>query len=253
MRLVAYLRVSTDDKGQDPQRQRDPILKRSAHDGHEIVAWVVDEKPNGRSSGGIPALQREGFMEAIETARTMKADGIILESVDRLSRVGWQDVGLTTYILEVDYRLSIVFADVRSDGDGALAEILVPLMAYIAKLTRKRLSEATKSGMARKKAAGVRMGRPPKPPLTDDEFQTVLELLRGGTGWRLCAIEVSRLRDAHAVSDAKAARDRKVSARWVKDQVATRSKTLGLLERVPRRAHAPPLQNGPNSPQGGSK
>lgn len=248
MRLVAYLRVSTDDKGQDPSRQKAPILARATKDGHEVVAWVIDEG----TSGAVPAMERPRVQEAIKLAKSLGARALVVEAVDRWSRGGWQDVGVSMYQLESDHGLGLLFADLQ--GDDFVVELLTGILATIAKMNRKRLAEMTRTGMANARAKGVRLGRPAKPDLTAEELAVVVELVKSGRGLRRAAdaITATRMvgRDGVPVVDAKARRFRKVSASWLADQLAKRPETPGLLGRVIRPCHRDPPPNGSISTRG---
>lgn len=224
MKLIGYLRVSTDDKGQDPERQKVPILARAARDGHEVAGWVVDEG----TSGGIPALDRPRAREAIRLAGQLHARGLVVESVDRWTRAGPRDLAISLYLLETDHRLSLLVADLPEDD--FLFELLSNIMAIIAKMNRRRLSEATKSGMARNKALGLSNGgQQPKPELTDTEYHAI-EASLATVGLRAAATELSRLRGAWDESDPKKRRQLSVSHSWLSGQLALyRKRTLGLL------------------------
>lgn len=206
MNLIAYLRVSTDDKGQDPDRQKPAILARATKDGHKVVAWVVDEG----TSGGVPALDRPKVKEAIRLAKVHGAGALIVEAVDRWSRGGWQDVGVSMFRLQSDHDLGLIFADLQ--GDEFVVELLTGILATIAKMNRQRLREMVKSGMANARKKGVHLGRPPK-VLTPEDWRLVDSMRAEGKGWRLVALAVSRQRGAFDVADPKAQRDRSVSAR----------------------------------------
>lgn len=258
MKLVAYQRVSTDDKGQDPERQKAPIQARADRDSHQVVAWVTDEG----TSGATPPLDRPAVQEAIRLCREHGAKAIIVESVDRWTRGGWKDLGVSMFALQHDHGLDLLVADV--EADGWVAELLVGIMATIAKMVRERLVAATKSGIANARrrvhdpsgcepcTAGqwcplFRNGREPKPDLTDQEAAVVYAMKKAGKGDRLCALEISRLRGAHEVADPKAARKRRVSKAWIADQLAKRPETLEVLGRVPRPSHERPSRKGPVS------
>lgn len=51
MRVAIYARVSTEDKGQDPENQLRDLRAWCAHAGHEIVGEYVD-KISGRKGAG---------------------------------------------------------------------------------------------------------------------------------------------------------------------------------------------------------
>ena len=241
LRLVAYLRVSTDDKGQDPERQRPHLEAHATQGGHQIVAWVIDD---GVSAGenAMPTLDRPGVEQALQRAGELKANGILVENVDRWTRKGSMDLGYSMFVLHRDYGLKLVFADLPQDEFAR--EVLPPLMATMARLDNKRRSDSTRSGMARKKSLGVRMGRPLKPGLTDAEWPVVLEMLRAGKGTRRASLEVSRLRGAFELTDPKARKERGVSKFWLECQLAlNRDKTLGVLSRSPSPSRLKAVQN----------
>lgn len=250
MKLVAYLRVSTDDKNQDPERQR-PILEAKAKSaGHEIVHWVIDE---GSSAGqkAMPTFDRPKVKEAIKIANKLGADGLMVESVDRWTRKGADDLGYSMFVLRRDHGLAgaLVFADMPDDPFAR--EILPPIMAVLARLDNKRRSDQAKSSMARKKAMGIRIGRPPKPPMTDQEYhELALPLLAQGSGLRKVAIAISqeRLKRRHGeVFDAKARRASTVGTYWVAKELDNRQKSAGLSRRVRRTKNGHPSGNGPLS------
>lgn len=247
MKLIAYLRVSTDDKNQDPERQR-PVLEACAkRDGHEIVAWVIEKEPAGEGAT-YQTLDRPKVRVALDLAQEHKAGGIMVENVDRWTRRGSMDLGYSMFVLERDHKLKILFADLPADDFAR--DVLPPLMATLAKMDNKRRSDQARTSAARKKMQGVRLGRPPKPDLTDDELQAVAVLVRAGRGMRLAALEVSRLRGAFEVSDPAARRRRVVSASWLTDQLARRTESPGLLGRVVQPTHRRPRPNGPFLMQG---
>ena len=65
MKAVPYLRVSTDDKGQDPARQMVTIAPWAKANGVELLPEVVDE---GTSASKTDPFQRAKFKAAIERA-----------------------------------------------------------------------------------------------------------------------------------------------------------------------------------------
>lgn len=70
-------------------------------------------------------------------------------------------------------------------------------------------------------------GRPPKPAMTDAEFEAVkglLSLPRGTHGSSLdrAALEISLMRGYHQVNDPRTRKSREVSGRWVGLQLAKR-------------------------------
>ena len=64
MRVAVYARVSTDDKGQDPENQLRQLRAWCASAGHEIVCEYVDH-----CSGGKGAEKRPEFAAMLADAQ----------------------------------------------------------------------------------------------------------------------------------------------------------------------------------------
>lgn len=227
MKLVAYLRVSTDDKGQDPDRQKRLIEAWAPRHNHEIVAWVKDEG----TSGTVPPLNRQMVLEALELAEQHNAGGIVVESTDRWTRGGWQDLGVSMFLLNQDHDgMKLLIADLPQ-GDEFVAELLGGIMASVAKEFRRRLVAQVKSGLANAKARGWPNGEPgrdPKPDLTTAEYEAVVKLMGGPSdpatgkkpGWRKAAHLVSSMRGAYNLVEPKDQRERAVSQTWLRKEMA---------------------------------
>src|SRR5882672_2840607 len=79
MRIALYARVSTSDKGQDPENQL-AQLREWSHD-HKIVGEYVDHE-SGRKA------QREAFTKLFDDAAKRRFDCVLFWSLDRFSREG---------------------------------------------------------------------------------------------------------------------------------------------------------------------
>lgn len=213
MKLIGYLRVSTDDKGQDPERQRPVLVQGAARDGNEVVAWVIDQSPAGEKA--MPTFDRPKIKEAFALAREHGAGGLIVENVDRWTRKGADDLGYSHFVMRRDYGLKLWFADLAGMDDFA-REVLPPLMATLARLDNKRRSDQAKTSAAKRIAEGKRIGREPKDVLSDEEAALLDELRATGAGAYRLANALSRHRRFHEVADEQAQRERKLSDWWVR-------------------------------------
>lgn len=218
MKLVGYSRVSTDDKGQNPERQNDLLRAWATRHGHELVAIVVDEG----TSGAVSPMERVWVHQAIKKAKEHGADGILVESIDRWTRKGPLDFFQSSADIELRHGLKLHLADVPQGMDGLALEIYQSIMASVAKAFRERLREQITSGLARAKREGWKNGRPgrrPKPNLTPDEVAYVREMKalgKRGPGWGRMAMELTRRRGALEVVDAKARDKRTVTPGWLR-------------------------------------
>ncbi len=86
---------------------------------------------------------------------------VLVWALDRLSREG------ALAILSLAHKLSVCGVKVLSyqeswtEAPGELAELLYALTGWVARMESQRRSERTKAGLARVKAQGKRLGRPP--------------------------------------------------------------------------------------------
>jgi DNA invertase Pin-like site-specific DNA recombinase len=160
MRIAIYARVSTDDRGQDPENQLRQLRQWCASAGHELVREYVD-KESGRKGTNV----RKQFAALFEDAHKREFDCVLFWSLDRFSREG-----MVPTIMHLQ-RLSACGVGFHSYTEAHLAtdnelvrNILLALLASLAKLEAQKISERTRAGMARARAQGKRIGRPPLAP-----------------------------------------------------------------------------------------
>lgn len=235
MKLVGYCRVSTDDKGQDPKRQQDVIQAWADRCGHEVVAWVLDEG----TSGATDPFQRQHVLEAIQAAKDAKAEGIVVEAIDRWTRDGVEALFVSRFHLRMDHDgLRVVVANTPPGLTPALEEMFDGIMATVARMFRDRLREQIKSGIARAKRLGWPNGEPgrkAKPPLSPAEVELVHQLADQGQGIDKMALEISRRRGAFEVSDPTAQKMRQVRPSWLHNQIRERPEMVSLRGRLAER------------------
>jgi DNA invertase Pin-like site-specific DNA recombinase len=160
MRIAIYARVSTDDKGQDPENQLRQLRQWCASAGHVLVHEYIDRESGRKSTNG-----RKQFASLFEDAHKRKFDCVLFWSLDRFSREG-----MVPTIMHLQ-RLASYGVGFRSYTEAHLAtdnelvrNILLALLTSLAKVEAQKISERTRAGMARAKAQGKRIGRPSLPP-----------------------------------------------------------------------------------------
>lgn len=229
MRLIGYLRVSTDDKGQNPERQKDVILAWAKRHDHTIPAWVVDEG----TSGETDPLKRQYGLEAIEEAKTHGCQGIVAESVDRWTRSGVEALAVSRAFLRIDHDLRLVLANTPPGMTPEMEELWDSMMAMVARMFLSRLKEQIKSGIARAKANGWPNGEPGrkrKPSLTPKEWEAVSGWIAEGKGVDKMALDLSHMRGAFTVADTKAQDRLRVKPTWLYNRI--QSEMPPLAERL---------------------
>jgi DNA invertase Pin-like site-specific DNA recombinase len=104
--------------------------------------------------------QRE-LANLIADARRRRFQCVLVWALDRVSREG------ALAILSLVQKLSacgvrvLSYQESWTEAPGELAELLYALTGWVARMESQRRSERTKVGLARVKAQGKRLGRPP--------------------------------------------------------------------------------------------
>lgn len=229
MRLVGYLRVSTDDKGQNPDRQKDVISAWAKNHGHEIIRWVVDEG----TSGATDPFQRQYVLQAIEEAKSLGCQGIAVEAVDRWTRGGVESLSVSRFFLRVDHDLRLICTTTPPGMTAEMEEMWDSMMATVARMFLSRLREQIKSGIARAKANGWPNGEPgrkAKPSPTPKEWEMISQWIAEGKGVDKMALDLSHHRGAFAVADTKAQDRLRVKPTWLHGKI--HSEMPSLAERL---------------------
>src|SRR5882724_332843 len=155
-RVACYLRVSDSTSTTDNQR---PAIEALCRDrGYDIVRWY-----NETVSGA--AKRRPVFEQMLADARSRKFDVLVVWSVDRFSRGG---AGSCFAALGQIDAAGVEFISVRKnylDTSGPFRDVLLAFAATVARMERDRLIERTRAGLARARAQGKRLGRPPASPV----------------------------------------------------------------------------------------
>ncbi len=154
-RVALYVRVSTDEQTTDNQcRELRAVAKRSG--------WkIVDVYEDNGISGANGREKRPALDKLLKDATRREFDMIAAWSVDRLGRSLQHLVGLLEELqaLGVDLYLHQQGLDTSTPSGRAMFQ----MCGVFAEFERAMLVERTKAGMARAKAKGSRIGRPPVP------------------------------------------------------------------------------------------
>jgi DNA invertase Pin-like site-specific DNA recombinase len=154
MRVALYARVSKDNGKQCTENQLHELREFCRRSG-----WTVEHEYLDHASA--KTADRLQFRRMFEDASKRKFDLVLFWSLDRFSREGVLE---TLHHLQ---RLSAAGVNWRSyqeayfDSCGPFKDVVVSLMATLAKQERPRISERTKAGLQRARRAGKVLGRPP--------------------------------------------------------------------------------------------
>src|ERR1019366_4430564 len=147
MRIALYARVSTRDKGQDTENQLLQLRQFCQQQGWTVVQEYVDQK-TGRTS------DREAFQRLFQDAYEKRYDLCLFWALDRFSREGATDTlqhlrKLSNY--GVQWKS---FTEQYIDSAGMFGEVIISLLAMLAKQESVRRCERASAAYARLKSQG---------------------------------------------------------------------------------------------------
>lgn len=153
MKTAIYLRVSKSDESQNPTNQREPLLKMADSLGLEVIGEYVDMASGGNSN-------RPQFQQMLKDAKARKFNMILVWSLDRFSREGINNtLGYLEQLKKSGVALKSLQESWLDTSDEGVGQLLISIMAWVAKQERERISERTKAGLKIAKANGKLLGR----------------------------------------------------------------------------------------------
>jgi DNA invertase Pin-like site-specific DNA recombinase len=155
MRVFGYIRVSTQEQassGAGLEAQRAAIIDACRVRDLELVEIFED--------AGFTAanLNRPAIADALESLRAKRAEGLVVAKLDRLSRSLLDFANLMESARSEGWAL--IALDLGVDTSSVAGELIANILASFAQFERKLIGQRTREGLAAKRAAGVRLGRP---------------------------------------------------------------------------------------------
>jgi DNA invertase Pin-like site-specific DNA recombinase len=170
MKLVAYIRVSREDE--QPENQEFAVYRWAAERGHQVVETVRDVGV----SGALPPAQRPGWQKAMQLLES--ADGVVVYALDRVARSLWD---LAAVVKELEGRGKILLS-VREEWlqnvDPKVRQLIISVLGWAAEMEREFIRERTREAIARLKAQGKAVGRPPK--WSEATRRRIIDLVKRG-------------------------------------------------------------------------
>lgn len=175
MRTALYLRVSKDGK-QDADNQRLQLRQFCQSQNWQIVREYQDHETGGKSD-------RAQFRQMLRDASTRKWDLLLFWALDRFTREGTLATLKYLELLEsygVRWRS---FTEPWIDSAGPFRDVVISLLASLAKQERIRIKERVRAGMERARLKGTKSGKPVGRPRAVFDRAKALELRRAGWSW----------------------------------------------------------------------
>jgi len=152
MEVAIYVRVSTDKQELENQLSQLRLYCRSKN--YQIMKIYEDIISGGTTS-------RPGFDKLLDEARKGYFQHLVFWSLDRLSRSGTL---FTLQILKEFDNKNITWESYQEQylaSIGPFKDVVLSVLATVAKIEKDRISERTKAGLEVAKAKGKKLGRPP--------------------------------------------------------------------------------------------
>ena len=167
-RVALYARVSTFDKGQDPETQLVQLRQYAQARNFEVITEFIDH-----ASGTTEDRTQYKLMMA--AAKKRKIDVVLVWRYDRFAR---STQALVNALKEFQ-SLGIDFISYQENIDTTTptGELIFHVMASLAQFESSLISQRVKAGMARAKAQGKHIARP---PISKQLQEKITELQREG-------------------------------------------------------------------------
>jgi len=185
-RVAIYARVSTNKKKDDPHYQdtQNQLLQLREYCKRE--GWqITDEYIDHESGSKADRLQ---FKKLFEDAGKRKFDVVLFWALDRFSREG--ALPSLNYLQQLEHYgvYFCSYTEAYLNNMGAFRDVVVSILATIAKQERIRQSERVKAGLERAKKEGKKLG---KPKISDTKIEEIKKLRGQGVSIRNIANQVN--------------------------------------------------------------
>lgn len=155
---AVWLRVSTGE--QDSSNQKPAVDQFCDHHDLTVVRRFVVEDSAWANGQGGPAYQA-AIREALDAAWAGEFDVLVVWALDRITRLGAEDA---LRLIRQFRERGVTLLSVQEswlNGSPEIADVLISFAGWQAQQESRRRSERTRAGIARRKAAGLPVGRQP--------------------------------------------------------------------------------------------
>lgn len=180
--IYGYIRVSTD--RQTVENQRFEINNFCIENNIKVDKWISE------TTSGMMKVSKRRLGKLLKGVKN--GDIIICSEISRLGRSLFMVMSVLNHCMEIGAKVWTVKDNYRL-GDDITSKVLAFAFGISAEIERKLISQRTKEALARKRAEGVRLGRPKGPGkrLLDGKEEQIKTMLSSG---------LTKVQVAHALS-----------------------------------------------------
>lgn len=153
MKAALYARVSTHDKGQDPELQLQEMREYCHRMGWEIYREYVDYESGAK-------VERAQLNAMLKDARMRRFDVLLVWKLDRLARSLKQLVEVLDNLRAWGINFKCLMDDI--DTTTPQGKLHFHIIAAFAEFERELIRERVKAGIEKAKRKGKKLGRPNK-------------------------------------------------------------------------------------------
>ena len=155
MKVIGYIRVSTDEQHLGPEAQEESLRSWCAANGGELVDIYTERG----MSGGAPLDKRIGLLSAVAALREQGAQVLLIAKRDRLAR----DVMVAAMVerLVTKAGAELVSASGAGNGDSPESLLMRRMVDAFAEYERALIRSRTKAALQVKRSRGQRTGQVP--------------------------------------------------------------------------------------------
>ena len=177
MRVSLYARVSTDDKGQDPETQMDIIRDIAKRRGYEIEGEYIDFA-SGKDAN------RPQWKVIMTKVENNEIDGVMALRLDRVMRSVKHLCSTIEMMEKHDVRL--IFSDMEFDPKNPNSALTINILSSIAEWERQIIGQRTREGLNHRKNNGATLGREKR----DIPIHRIALMRINGLGWKTIATQL---------------------------------------------------------------
>jgi site-specific DNA recombinase len=155
MAAIGYIRVSTEEQARDGvslDMQADRIRQYARLYDMELLDVIADNGISGKSVSGRP-----GMLKVSELIRKKSVTDVVVYSLSRLARNTVECLNLSETFKKNHVTLHSITE--KLDTSSATGEFYFTLLASLAQMERRVISERTTAAMGRKREKGERISR----------------------------------------------------------------------------------------------
>ena len=180
MRVIGYMRVSTDEQGDSRaglEAQEAVIRAEVAHRGWELVDLRYD------IGSGKSLRRRDRLGGTLRDLAAGNAEMLVVAKLDRLSRSMLDFAGIMELAAKEGWALSIL--DLSVDTTTTNGKMIMHVMIALAQWERELIGDRTRAALNAVRSRGTKLGRKSG---VDDETRRLIRALRlSGLSWQKVA------------------------------------------------------------------